>query len=247
MMFNTKVVDMTIDPKEVLPLFPKLESLELRDVTFHLLESKLPIALHNMRTLKVYETQPWYLISRMNWLYQLSCPVLREVDLDPLHEDVLPFVSSHPSILSFHSGDLDEIVALDAAAPQLHHLGIEIDNDNHSNLRLIATNTHPLFPHLRSLTIRDFKRGLRLQEFELLIRTRCLPRSNPKSQLHDQGPPLQTLEILLPKFDRLDSREWVASELYAEARKVTGRFRNIFRDEMGIISVQLSWIYGENR
>jgi len=243
------LIDMTIDPEEALSLFPKLECLELRDVTVHLheRESLLPIELHNMRTLKVYENLPWYLLSRMDWLYQLSCPVLQEVDLDPLREGVLPFISSHPSILSFHSGDLDEIVSLDAAAPQLHHLGIEVDHDNYSNLCLIATNTRPLFPHLRSLTIRDFKCGLRLQQFELLTRTRCLPRSNPQSQLHDQVPPLQTLEILLPKFDRLDSHEWVVSELYTEARKVTGMFRNSFRDEMGLISVQLSWIHGEDR
>jgi hypothetical protein len=206
-----------VDVLTALSLCTQLSYLRLLDVTFPE-PTSAHITSQALRTLIVNTANgnEW-------WLQQISCPNLTAFHhgSDFLQSSMSIF-ESYSSLLTLEYASKEQLLPTFATAtPLVRSLGIEP-----SELRILcelqANGTKsPPFPCLKELIVSLLEEGPTVADFELIVRTRCLPTSHPQSQLPPSLTPLSHLSMLRWPKDSLnqDSDPWSSSALYKEAKR----------------------------
>jgi hypothetical protein len=129
-----------------------------------------------------------------SWLTGLSFPNLQSLSVTDgyLFPQSFRFIHRHPSIKTLECKLFNLPRELEPASPQLTYLIIHHTRAFGSDLYLFHK-----FQHLRSLKILDNEGYFSRDEFESLVKKRCLPSSHNQSQL--AAPlkfPLEVLKIV---------------------------------------------------
>jgi hypothetical protein len=189
-----------VDVLAVLSLCTQLSYLRLLNVTSP--EPTSPhVTSHSLRTLIVNTTNrnEW-------WLQQISCPNLTAFHhgSDFLQSSMSIF-ESYTSLFTLEYASTEQLLPTFATAtPLIQSLGIET-----LELRIfckLQTNGKeaPPFSCLEELNVSLIDAELTLDDFELIVRARCLPTSHPQSQLPPSLTPLRDrLMIVQKKIPRL--------------------------------------------
>lgn len=198
-----------LDVGITLSLFPQLETLEAQNSSMRY--DGPPLILPSLKHLKVEE-----LISP-SFLPFCTCPNLEtfhgegEIDVD---QEILNFILVHPSITTLHFDAISGMKQLVEGASQLQHLTVQQEAYSNS----MPCFRYPFLPSLRTLTIKDYDQGLSCDDFEYLVRARCLPLTHPESELPRTARPLDSLNIVIYLEDDRQPL-WTKSLLYREAKE----------------------------
>jgi hypothetical protein len=206
--------EMGLNLADFLPYFPDLTYLDIGLIYFLDYPSS-PFVLPNLRTLKVWDGS--------TWIYQITCPNITTFIVSFLHsgpvlDDVMLWISLHPTIIRLESGYIEDYEVLSVACPQIEHLVIRNVRNNipPDSLQL------PRFRALKSLGLYvlagDMDRRSTMENFEQIVSLRCLPASHVKSQLAIGEQVLEKLDILF-QIDKRQRPVYIGGTLYQEARK----------------------------
>lgn len=199
-----------VDISTILLLCTSLLHLRLESILETPTAATAPATSHSLQTLQFrsVEDDQW-------WPLALSCP-----DLTALHhgddnfEECLPFLESHPSIVTLDTSANDSwVTRAIAIAPQIQYLTLEA-----SELHLLcewqaSEQSRLAFPSLKQLQVSIIGEPLSIVDFERIVRTRCLPTTHSASLALPGCTPLGSFSVTAIK----KTEEWRSSELSIEA------------------------------
>lgn len=218
--------------KTLVEAFPNLEKLSFRGVK--------GVDAHNdvvvFHSLKRLALRRWLY---HNTLAKMSCPKLKELSLQKfsrISTRMLNFLQNHPTIVIlelWHS--VPSLRKLAVAAPQLETLVIgkfdHIDIFYDWEARGISS---PPFPCLKALTMDVRSHALALEDFDQIVRHRCLSTTHPESLIT-----LAAQErIRTMTFYYESEPKWLESGLLPYAEKTVYYQRRWGRD---MAKVMLEW------
>jgi hypothetical protein len=147
----------------------------------------------------------------------ISAPLLGVVETWQDGDGVTAFLCRHPSIHRLHYSGQFGVTQIKGIAKALVNLNsLLLANGFEGLFREIDPDIpFPLFPKLRTLELDTQSSHLSLQDFEQLVRLRCLPRQ-PLDKPEFET--ISSLSIRLPK-DNLDSAPWRQSSLLAHIQQ----------------------------
>ena len=204
--------DLNMDLAPILTLLHNVTVLEIgRFIYFE--GHPPPFVLPNLLTLKAGRAN--------SWIGQMKCPnittlVIEFLTSGPNNDQVLLWISHHPTITRLESCRIGDYEQLTKACPQLEHLVIRIQVHcfRPEYIRM------PRFGALKTLALHDGVGGLTPEVFEQLVCMRCLPAGHAKSELALGERELESLELLF--CSKRSSRERsLEGVLYQEARKTS--------------------------
>jgi hypothetical protein len=200
----------------LLPILTSLPNLAFLDVgRIRSCETAMgPVVLPNLLTLKAYIAN--------SWIDQLRCPNIKTLVVEILHsaptypDDVLQWISDHPSIKRLECHRIENYHLLAIACPQLEHLVIRshIDYFHSDQIRM------PRFPALKTFGFHDLAGRITVELFEQLVCSMCLPATHARSQLAMGERRLERLDLLF----RLKKKSvWrnINGRLYQEAKQTS--------------------------
>jgi hypothetical protein len=201
-----------IDTLSIIPMLPQLSRLECHCTRFtEPPATKRRICSPLLRTLLL-----WWCTNE-SWLSSLSCPSLTTF----IHDgEGFPtsFLRSHRSVVALecvlgclNSAGPDILKEIESIVPELKWLSL--DTVEFLGNRQKARAGTPPFPRLEHLTVCD---RISLEEFEDIVKTRCLPVGNSKSRLSACLKPLKTLSFA--GYDEI-TVELASSQLFESAAK----------------------------
>lgn len=228
---------MRVKVSAILTLFQKLEELEFHLVNGDKKDIPPPGSSIILRRLRRLEIEHGHLGNRPvigGWLDALVCPLLQEFIVDLGIQRVTDFVSSHPSLHTYHHIPPADIASLALIVPRLQALTVTSTankKDLPRDSSLVALENS--FDQLRELTLHN----VTLSEFQHIVRSRCLPRSHPQCVRGDSNSQIQELNLITSWERTLVDMEYYNDPLYKEARKVIWRPD----DDPDIQNVSLRW------
>jgi hypothetical protein len=223
--------DMEMDLAPILTHLHNLTFLEIGHI-MGLKPQPIPFVLPNLRTLKARRAN-W-------WIDQLKCPSITTFIIDFLLSDadeVLLWISRHPTITRLESWRIDDYERLTNACPQLEHLVIRIQAHRFRPEYIQM----PKFPALKTFALHDGIGCLSPEVFEQVVCSRCLPTSHAKSELATGERELERLELLFCSKKKWRQKS-LDGTLYQEARK-TSRMLDIEEvQRLGLVYVDDEWL-----
>lgn len=167
--------------------FPSLETLVLRYVDFAESYPQVDNPFSSLKHLELVDAS----IFSSTWAETLRFPQLALLYYDnDVTEVFKTFVASHPSleVLDCDTNQEDLIFFADAL-PQLHSIFISSSYDVISNWRMFGLRNVP-FPFLRTIVL-GCEEDYSLQDFENIVRSRCLPMEHSLSRLEHPSVPVE--------------------------------------------------------
>ncbi|KIM23292.1 hypothetical protein M408DRAFT_264185 [Serendipita vermifera MAFF 305830] len=187
----------------------KLDTLKIGHTTLQ--DSSTPVVSMSLRSLELTKTQG------DTWMPYTSLPkldtlVLR-IDNTPAS---LAFISSNRSITKLLCSNLLSEIA--DIAPQLIELHVS------PPLHVLCASTSTSQSALSSLSdlfadIRLSDHDITVEEFDMFVRTRCLPFGHPRSLTGHSYPSLSRLTLTLIQTRDPAPQEWEQSKLYKESTR----------------------------
>lgn len=221
---------------DLAPIFTHLHNLTFLEIGRHaLMESQaLPFVLPNLLTLKAWRAN-W-------WIDQMKCPNITTFIIDflpcgPDRDEVLLWISRHPTITRLESWRIDDYERLTNACPQLEHLVIRIQVHCFRPEYIQM----PKFPALKTFALHDGVGCLSPEVFEQVVCLRCLPASHAKSELAAGERELERLELLFCSKKKSTQRS-LDGTLYQEARKISRMLDVEELQCLGFLYVDDEWL-----
>jgi F-box-like len=170
---------------QALAHYSKLEALVINDAWIY---ATTPITLLSLTSLTVREDS-------FRILNSLTCPRLRHLgyfwDTDDHIDDLVSFLERHPNITKIQVTNGDKIELWAARVPDLRHLWTHRVARPFFELEDGALGKPLLCPSLSRLEVEDPG----LEDFETLVRFRCLPTNHPFRRSMAATPVIATLII----------------------------------------------------
>jgi hypothetical protein len=158
-------------------------------------------------------------LSSSSWLRAISCPGLAYFDArgKGTEEEIIDFVSSHPSITTFKYYHVTGFDRLASETSKIEDLIIRLAlyKNCQSSFQM------PHFPKLRRLKIDDDENELTVEDFEFLVCARCLPVDHPRSTLPPNTAPMESLTVIAYPDIGHGYLMWRQGYLYDEAERTT--------------------------
>jgi hypothetical protein len=226
--------DISMDLVSILASLPNLTFLEVGQVGW--CENAMnSVVLPNLVTLKA-------LIAN-SWIYQLRCPKITTFVVDSLRsgptysDDVLHWISAHPSITRLECRLIDDYHMLANVCPQLEHLVIRghIDCFHSDQIRT------PRFPALKSFGFHDLVGLVTVELFEQLVCSMCLPASHPRSKLAMGERHLERLDLLFCSKKKSVWRR-LNGTLYQEAKQTSRMLQMEEIKRLGSMYIGDEWL-----
>lgn len=210
---NSTLTQLTIDKARVVSIAtifsgcPKLDALIIRNTS--ILGSPTPVVAASISYLELTS------IEGHAWMASTSLPKLDTLVLcTDTTAAILAFISSNRSITNlFCRNSPSDIVNIAPQLIELHAL------PPLQALCSTPNSTQVSLPSLKHLFVNTtpLNHSFTLQEFDTLVRERCLPLGHPQSLAKQSSQTLSSLTFLLP--DNPQPQAWQQSELYKESTR----------------------------
>jgi hypothetical protein len=203
-----------VDVLSTVSLLPTLSHLDLQNAGFTPVVQTTQVVSNSLKYLKVCNSEAEL------WLERLSCPNLDTF----LVGDVLilelytSFIKEHPSITHLDMcGELENIATLASVASQAQTLVVDSDLSLLYKRKIPRVRGAP-FPTLTRLIVDTLDVALTHEDFEGVVRARCLPHGHRLSKRTASLKPLTALSIRRDPTATVEEA-WRDSELFHSARK----------------------------
>jgi hypothetical protein len=203
-----------VDILSTISLLPCLSHLTMDAVGLIPAPETTQVTSNSLRTLTFHS------LEEDSWLLSLTCPNLDTLLADGTHlsDTCARFIRVHNSIATFDfGGDNDSVTTLASIAPQAHVLCKDPDLSLLYKRKVSRVRGSP-FPKLTRLIIDNITADITLEDFEGVIRARCLPRGHRLSKLTTSLKPLTALSIRSRPSDPREEA-WRDSELFQSAKQ----------------------------
>lgn len=168
---------------ELLQYIPRIEELSLTSIKLTVEREIItsPLVMEKLRILRldaIMQTKSHILGSCLERIY---CPVLAYLQISAGDERTwMKFISTHSLIIEIDFMSSSFIPNLIDKTPQLESLLLYIHDEAYEAIWEVKSDNPPL-PKLKQLLIHErLSKTLRLDQFENLVRARCLPRTHPQ-------------------------------------------------------------------
>jgi F-box-like len=204
-----------VDILFTISLLPSLAYLELEEVVLTPASETTQVTSNSLKTLQFSGIEH-------EWLLGLTCPNLDTllVNSSQLSDSCASFIRVHNLITTLDVCDDNEsITTLASIAPQARVLAVAEDLSLLYKRKVPRVRGSP-FPNLTQLIIDTFDVAVSLEDFEGIVRARCLPRGHRLSKLTTSLKPLTALSIRSYPSKRVEEA-WRDSEFFHSAKKTS--------------------------